>query len=92
MNAAYLRLQNLQIGYNLPSKIVKKIGLSGLGIYFSGENLFTWSPLYRLTTDVDVVTATQGSDKDLGPSGDNLGDGNNQTSFRTFSIGLTIKI
>ena len=92
MNAAYLRLQNLQVGYNLPKKVVKKIGLSGLGIYFSGENLFTWAPIYRLTTDVDIVTATQGSDQDLGNGKDNFGDGNNQTSFRTFSIGLTIKI
>lgn len=92
MNAAYLRLQNLQVGYNLPKKVVKKIGLSGLGIYFSGENLFTWAPIYRLTTDVDIVTATQGSDQDLGNGKDNFGDGNNQTSFRTFSIGLIIKI
>jgi len=92
MNAAFLRLQNLQVGYNLPQKWVKKIGLSGLSVYFSGENLFTWSPLYKLTTDVDVVTSTQGSDADLGNGTDNYGDGNNIPSMRTFSIGLTIKI
>ena len=92
MDASYLRLQNLQIGWNIPQKWVKKIGLSGASIYFSGENLYTWSPLYRLTTDVDVVTAIHGSDVDLGNGTDNRGDGNSLTSLRTFSLGLTIKI
>ena len=92
MNAAFLRLQNLQVGYNIPQKWVKKMGLSGLSVYFSGENLYTWAPIYRLTTDVDIVTATQGSDADLGNGTDNFGDGNNLPSMRTFSIGLTIKI
>ncbi|MCR5519641.1 MAG: TonB-dependent receptor [Bacteroidales bacterium] len=92
LNAAYCRLQNLQVGWNLPSKWVKKIGLGGASIYFSGENLYTWSPLYKLTTDVDVVTATHGSDVDLGNGTDNLGDGNSLTSLRTFSLGITIKI
>ena len=92
MDASFFRLQNLQIGYNLPTKWVKKIGLSGVGVYFSGENLFTWSPLYRLTKDVDVVTATMGSDPDLGNQSDNYGDGNNLPSMRTFSFGITVKI
>lgn len=92
MDASFLRLQNLQIGWNVPPKWLKKIGVSGASIYFSGENLYTWSPLYRLTTDVDVVTATHGSDADLGNGKDNFGDGNSLTSLRTFSIGVSIKI
>lgn len=92
MNASYCRLQNLQIGWNLPSKWLNKIHFGGLGIYFSAENLFTWSPMYRLTTDVDVVTAPNGSDIDLTNGVDNFGDGNNVPTMRTFSFGLTIKI
>ncbi len=92
MDASYLRLQNVQIGWNMPSKWFKKAGISGIGIYFAGENLFTWAPIYNLTTDIDIVTATKGGDVDLTPSGTNSGDGNSQTSLRTFSIGLTIKI
>ena len=91
-DASYCRLQNLQIGYNMPSKWFKKVGISGIGIYFSGENLFTWAPIYRLTTDIDIVTSTKGSDADLGNGTDNFGDGNNVPSMRTYSIGLTIKI
>ena len=88
-NAAYLRLQNLQVGYTLPEKWVKKMRLSSVSVFFSGENLFTWSPLYRLTRDFDVVTVTQKSDGDI--SSDNKGDGYNYPTMRTFSIGLTIK-
>lgn len=91
MDASYCRLQNLQVGWNLPRKWVKRIGLTGASIYFSGENLFTWSPLYRLTRDVDVVTAPNGSDIDLSNGVDNFGDGNNVPSMRTFSFGFTIK-
>lgn len=87
-NAAYLRLQNLQVGYNLPKKWISRAGFSGVSIYFSGENLFTWSPLYRWTRDFDVVTVTQGSDGDI--TTDNMGDGFNYPTMRTFSLGITI--
>ena len=68
---------------------MKKMRLSSVSVFFSGENLFTWSPLYRLTRDFDVVTVTQKSDGDI--SSDNKGDGYNYPTMRTFSIGLTIK-
>jgi hypothetical protein len=41
LNAAYLRLKNLQIGYTLPSHISEKIFLQRARIYVSGENLLT---------------------------------------------------
>ena len=56
------------------------------------DSLILALELYRLTKDVDVVTATMGSDPDLGNQSDNYGDGNNLPSMRTFSFGITIKI
>jgi hypothetical protein len=87
-DASYLRLQNLQIGWNLPKKWLEPVKLSGVSVYFSGENLFTWSPMYKWTRDFDVVTVTQGSDSDI--NSDNKGDGFNYPSMRSFSLGLTI--
>lgn len=87
-NIAYLRLQNVQFGYNIPRKILKKIHLSELKVYFSGENLWTWSPLYKLTTDFDVVTANKASDTDISSS--SIADGYNYPSMRTFSFGISI--
>lgn len=46
-NAAYLRLKNLQIGYTLPKNIADKIGLKRTRLYFSGENILTWTKIPR---------------------------------------------
>ncbi|WP_215234303.1 SusC/RagA family TonB-linked outer membrane protein [Dyadobacter linearis] len=46
----YLRLKNIELGYNLPSEIGSKVGLSNLRIYVNGLNLLTidkikvWDP------------------------------------------------
>ena len=88
-NVAYLRLQNLQVGWSLPKKWTEPAKLSGVSVYFSAENLFTWSPLHKWTRDFDVVTVTQKSDDDI--NSDNKGDGFNYPTMRTFSIGVTIK-
>lgn len=43
-NGSYLRLQNAQLGYNLPKKICEKMKvLSSLRIYVSGQNLLTFT-------------------------------------------------
>ena len=47
-NAAYVRLKNLQVGYTLPEKITRKIGLQKVRVYVSGENLATWTKLSSL--------------------------------------------
>lgn len=38
-DGSFLRLKNVELGYVLPDKALKKIGLSGLRIYLLGENL-----------------------------------------------------
>ena len=42
-NASYLKLRNLQLGYNLPAGIVKRMHMTDLRFYLLGENLFTIS-------------------------------------------------
>jgi TonB-linked SusC/RagA family outer membrane protein len=41
---SYLRLKNVQIGYNLPIGKLEKVGLSKARIYINGQNLLTFSP------------------------------------------------
>ncbi len=43
MDATFIRLKNAEIGYNLPEKAAKKIGMSGLRLYVNGSNLLTWA-------------------------------------------------
>lgn len=44
-NAAYARLKNVQIGYNLPGSVAEKAHLKGARIYLTGQNLFTLTEL-----------------------------------------------
>lgn len=41
----YLRLKNVEIGYNLSAKLVERLGISSFRVYASGMNLVTWSKL-----------------------------------------------
>jgi TonB-linked SusC/RagA family outer membrane protein len=40
----YLRLKNLQIGYSFPKSLISKAGMQNLRIYFSAQNLVTFTP------------------------------------------------
>lgn len=42
-NCKYLRLKNVQLTYNAPSKLVSKVGLSAVQIYVSCQNLLTFT-------------------------------------------------
>lgn len=44
-SGAYLRLKNLNIGYNLPKKFVSAFGLISAQLFFNGTNLFVVSPM-----------------------------------------------
>lgn len=40
VSSNYLSLQNLTLGYTLPKKVVNKLRLQNIRVYFAGENLF----------------------------------------------------
>ncbi len=76
-NASYMRVQNVQLGYNLPQKITSKMKLAKLRIYFSGDNLLT---LTKLPVGIDPV-ASKGYNKQAGKT---------YGPDRMYSLGLTI--
>ncbi|OCW93408.1 SusC/RagA family protein [Macellibacteroides sp. HH-ZS] len=53
-NASYIRLKNLQLGYTLPNTLTRKIALSNVRFYISGENLWTGSSMFG-TFDPETV-------------------------------------
>ncbi|MCB0582506.1 MAG: TonB-dependent receptor [Phaeodactylibacter sp.] len=55
-DGSFLRLRNIQIGYNIPARLLEKISLTNLRIYFSANNLIT-------------VTNYPGFDPDIGSNG-----------------------
>lgn len=87
-NVAYLRMKNIQVGYTLPSKWTQKFGARNAKVFFSGENLFTYSPMYKIVKTIDVENAVP-SDQDLN-AGSTNGDGYNYPLMKTFSFGLSL--
>ena len=45
------------MGYTLPVKWTRKVGLEKARLYFSGENLYYWSPLKKYTKYLDPESA-----------------------------------
>lgn len=51
MDADYLRLRSVQLGYNFPSSIVEQIQLQSLRVYISANNLHTWTDYRGMNPD-----------------------------------------
>lgn len=77
-DGSYLRLKNIQLGYNLPSNLVKKAYLGAVRVYISGENLLTF-------------TSYKGFDPEISSGGTSLGiDKGVYPQARTISLGANI--
>ncbi|MFR0895794.1 MAG: hypothetical protein ACLSGF_13625 [Alistipes onderdonkii] len=61
-NLAYCRLKNLTVGYTIPTHLTSKIGIKELRIYFSGENLATWTALKSKFLDPEQAAADSGQE------------------------------
>ena len=42
-DGSYVRIKNLAIGYSLPKKLIRKIGIENLRFYFNVQNLWTFT-------------------------------------------------
>ncbi|HEX2533217.1 MAG TPA: SusC/RagA family TonB-linked outer membrane protein, partial [Chitinophagaceae bacterium] len=87
-DASYIRLKNLTIGYGLPRKALEKLHLTGCRIYFTGQNLWTYSPMYKLTKNFDPEVI-EGSDPEVNGA---QGDGFSYPMQKTFTIGLNLTL
>ena len=86
-NVAYIRMKNIQFGYVLPKSLTSRIRANDVKVYVSGENLWTWSPLYKLVRHIDVEN-TGPSDQLFTSS--NAGDGYNYPMLKSLTFGLSI--
>lgn len=57
INGRYLRLKNLEVGYNIPPGVTKKLGLTKCKLYLSGSNLLTFSALDFIDPEADTSPA-----------------------------------
>lgn len=76
-NASYLRLKNLQIGYTLPKSFTKKFYCEKFRIYFSAENLVTWTKMAKVLDPESLEVSRMGS-------------GSSYPIAKTFSFGVNL--
>ena len=81
-DASYLRLKTLTLSYSLPAKWVEKIGFRGIQIYFTGENLLTFTKLSTIF-DPEAIFSSNGYTGE---------GGKNYPMNRTLSAGLILNL
>src|SRR5690606_41738132 len=42
-DVSYLRLKSAKLAYNFPTSLIEKINVDRIQVYFSGQNILTWT-------------------------------------------------
>ncbi len=53
-NIRYIRLKNLELGYNFSRDLIKRAGLAGLRVYVNGTNLFSLDNVKEYEIDPEI--------------------------------------
>lgn len=85
LNAAYLRLKNLTIGYTLPSAWTSRAKIGHIRVYLSGENIMEWSAVKRY---FDPETLNENTYTNPEQSPGRVGNGLTYPFQRSFSGGV----
>ena len=85
-NAAYARLKNLVISWNLPEKWAGKIKMTNAKVYVSGQNILTFTPLHKWASNFDPEVI-DGSDPEVNA---NSGNGYAYPMLKSYSIGINL--
>ncbi|MCM1177899.1 MAG: TonB-dependent receptor [Clostridium sp.] len=80
-DASFLRLKNVQLGYNFPAKLLRRMKISSMRIYVSGQNLWTWTRYTGFDPEVSTRNSslTRGFDYSAYP----------RTTSYTFGVKVT---
>lgn len=89
-NASYIRLKTLTIDYSFPKAWMEKIKMEKIRIYFTGENLFTWSPMFKHTSMFDPEVISNGDSDFTSGTNTSMGDGYSYPMLKTFTFGINL--
>lgn len=81
-SAAYCRLKNLTISYDLPQSWIKSAGLNKVQVFFSGENLLTFTKLAGMFDPEAIFTS----------SGYTSEGGKNYPMNKVLSVGVIVNL
>ena len=85
-DVSYIRLKNITVDYTFPDRICKKLHIKGLKVWVSGENLWTYSPMFEHCDNYDPEVINAG-DSDFRTS---EGDGYSYPMLRTVTLGVNL--
>lgn len=85
-NVAYVRLKSLTIGYSLPASLISRIGVSNAKVFLSGQNLWTYSPMFKVTRNLDPEVI-EGSDPEMNAG---AGNGMSYPMLKTYTLGINV--
>ena len=92
-NIAYVRLKNATLSYTFPEKLLKKAKMQSLKIYLTGENLLTFSPLYKHTKMFDPEGVESGDSDFNGAAATGLygvGNGYSYPILKSYTFGINV--
>lgn len=87
-NVAYLRLKNVNLTWTLPKKWLDPTRLTNIQVFFTGQNLFTFSPLYKHTKSFDPEVI-YGSDPEVSSS---YGNGYDYPMLKSYTFGINVTL
>ncbi|MCB0545018.1 MAG: TonB-dependent receptor, partial [Saprospiraceae bacterium] len=57
-DGSFLRLNNLSIGYSLPLRVIRRLGMSQFRIYATGNNMFIWTKYSGYDPEVSTTRSS----------------------------------
>jgi hypothetical protein len=84
-DGSYMRIKNIQLTYNVPNTMLKKIKLSSMQVYVQGQNLLTLTKYKGLDPDVNI--------RNSGADNQDIHMGIDEGSFpvaKSYNVGLRV--
>lgn len=89
----FLRLQNLKIGYTIPSSFTNRYGIENFRVWFQTTNLFTITPYDGLDPDIGATESAVSAGSRVGTGTTSFGiDRGGFPNPKTFSLGLNLTL
>ncbi len=83
-DASYLRLKNVQLGYTLPSSLLKKWRMDNLRVFASADNLFTSTNFFSAFDPETIVPEET--------IGDKISNGGFYPQVKTIIFGISLRL
>ena len=89
-NGAYIRLRDLTVGYTLPQSWLQPLGVQALKVFFSAQNLWEATGMYKYVDPDMTASANQNTNNGTTNLGVFTGDMKGYPFCRSFSFGVNL--